>query len=1696
MYQLYLKYNPYVHHYVCLLLSIVMIFVSIPATTVFAVSDSSDIEGMVPLDLLKATGSTHSSAMIDNAEILVGGVVYGSGIALIPEANGAATLSYSVDGMDVERFYAVVGPQGEGSAVFSVYAGGELLVQSPTVSTGQSYELATDIPQGNTTVTIKIVGATGNSAMNLANAGFYYTASAQREGAIYLSDMVMISQQSLDGVRLDKNNEGNGSISIEGRTFEKGLSTHPAPAEPAVIIYDITNSGAETFSTWVGQCDTANYGGNGVDCMIYVDGEEVYRQTFQYDTPAEHVQVSVAGASQLMLKLDNRGDLSSDSFSFGDAKLVLNSTVPVQTGSVAKIDLTEYAWKAGASNGEITVNRALESDKPLIVGGKTYAKGIGLHPVGPTQSAYVEYDISSFNADVFTVKVGKTKEDTWSNPSPQFTVRFRIYGDGRLLKETRPVVYGEFLPISVDVKGITTLRMEVDPDGDYTCDCSAFCEPTLLYETGIGKLHITSPYIKDSTALENRKSITVEGIAPGVEKIRVLVNGTEATVPVTRSENGDFSFTLSEFAQSDNLITVLGYVGEQLTSQNILKFRLLGGNVLNLFDMDPYYVDTNGRISFGTNLYNGKYLSIGSGALTTTKGFTVQPNTGSMGEFEVIYDLSLLPEHRYFRVTVGRDDWVKGVGNAICYVLSDAPGIETPVLAESRVLSNGAYEILSCEIPEGTTKLTLLTSNDNGDNTSDFIDWFEPMLFKSKEFSYATAQTAMPASADSHVVAKPLYSFATRFTTFQTSTGLSFTAIGEQAEITAKLYRFLYSRNRSMQEVALVEQTLAPDANGVYTLTYLTQCDPGEYLLVLEGVKSIVYAPCEQGKVYIDGTCIDGFADLSVHFMNYADTYFGSVSAEGESFSETQATSEEKTRARTQFEGYLSDLTTFPSSVTIGGTSYQGFGSDFTVKDTKKSADDKRETTVITMEHTSGLSFELTAVLYPDYAAFDWVIYFTNLTDENSPIVTDFNVMDMDFAGEDPYFFTSHGETPHITPYIPLHYHLNEGDSYFFDANTGRSSEEDSFPYYNLEYGDQGATVAIGWPAWWETTISAPTADSMNMVASQSTLHAYLEPGETLRTPLMAMVLYDGRDTQRATNLWRRWLIDCNMYTEDNTYMEPGICGHTNWVYHEMLNTTEQQQLNALSKYKEYGIDLDYWWMDAGWYNLPDMAWKEGSPWLYSGNWDVDTERFPTGLESIGEYAEGNGIKNILWFEPERVGLTPDQLDEMAGDGTIKKEWLVGYEGHEDLINSWAPYNILDLSDPEAVDWLIGQVSKVLENANITVYREDFNVAATPAWGTQDGVGDGFLNRNGITENKYVQGHLRYWDALLALDCVEMIDTCASGGHRLDLETLRRAVALHPADYNFDDQASKQTMTYSIGQWVPYNGGQVGYDVLNADKYHLRSSYRPLVAMGYNVLSSEFSATDAAVVKDIIAEYKTIDDYYYDDLYQLTDWNVSPDRWYSYEYLNAEQSKGYAMVYRREGGNAPSQQYIRFKGLQEDKVYTVEFADAGKFVTLTGKEAMEKGVLVTLNTANSSELLYIMPKTEDSDAIQQVETLIAQIGVVTKNSGDAIAAAQQAYDMLSAENRELVTNYDVLVSAQQRYQWLKSLVYGDVNQDTKIDASDALDILKQCVGKIVLDEKQSEAADADGDRVVTAADALYVLKWVVGKIKSFPVEGL
>lgn len=70
----------------------------------------------------------------------------------------------------------------------------------------------------------------------------------------------------------------------------------------------------------------------------------------------------------------------------------------------------------------------------------------------------------------------------------------------------------------------------------------------------------------------------------------------------------------------------------------------------------------------------------------------------------------------------------------------------------------------------------------------------------------------------------------------------------------------------------------------------------------------------------------------------------------------------------------------------------------------------------------------------------------------------------------------------------------------------------------------------------------------------------------------------------------------------------------------------------------------------------------------------------------------------------------------------------------------------------------------------------------------------------------------------------------------------------------------------------------------------------------------------------------------------------------------------------------------------------------------------------------------------------------------------------------------------------------QSFKYGDVNGDSKINSTDALEVLNFATGTQALSEDGKKAADVDANSAINSSDALMILQFSTGLRSTFPVE--
>lgn len=790
--------------------------------------------------------------------------------------------------------------------------------------------------------------------------------------------------------------------------------------------------------------------------------------------------------------------------------------------------------------------------------------------------------------------------------------------------------------------------------------------------------------------------------------------------------------------------------------------------------------------------------------------------------------------------------------------------------------------------------------------------------------------------------------YAYQFHATDTFGRVSVTLEGSGAQACVTLYAFHQSViNSTYTEPIAVVNTTVTGTQEIHLV--FSDRLAGEYLLAVQCTSGSLtlplYGKAAGGVTYCNNQHKEGEMPVSVYYYN-PDAPARKPSSVSASTASTATLPAEKQRAEAMINGYLADLSTLPVSFKIGNKAYRGFGQDFTEISRTETRNGDKTSVLIGLRHTSGLEITLDIAKYYDYAAFEWTVYFANNTGKNSQQISNLCAADITFEGDDPvlnglYGDTMNETTSEIMNNQPYTLALAEGRTQRFASRNGRPTDT-GFPYYDFMYGDGGVLMAIGWQGQWKSSFTYKNGVT-TFTAGQETLNTYLKDGETIRTPLMAFVFYDGRNEDRATNLWRHWYMDCNMYQPGGQEFEPAFGIITTEAANIMTSATEKKMIDLMDAYHAEGIDFDYLWMDAGWYYISTSG-KQVSQiqdYAITGTWSVDTKRFPTEFKDISARAALYDAGTILWFEPERVGMP---LSELKTDGTtLRREWI---------ITSPEGWNFVNYGNPEALAWVTDRVIGILDKGDISIYREDFNIPPLSAWKAADGA-----NRAGITENLYVQGHLQFWDAIQDQFPDMMIDTCASGGRRNDLESLRRAVPLHISDYFINDYTRRQSVHYSLFKWFPYFKAQnINHGAFT--DYDFRSSLAPFINCALNITSS---GVDKDKVREFRAMWDSINDYYNDDYYTLTEWNIDETKWIGWEFIDPEEGCGFMQFYRRERSE-DSTRVIKLKGLDMDATYELTDVDGNCGGTYTGYELMKNGFTVVIPEAKSGAVILIVKK--------------------------------------------------------------------------------------------------------------------------------------
>ena len=228
---------------------------------------------------------------------------------------------------------------------------------------------------------------------------------------------------------------------------------------------------------------------------------------------------------------------------------------------------------------------------------------------------------------------------------------------------------------------------------------------------------------------------------------------------------------------------------------------------------------------------------------------------------------------------------------------------------------------------------------------------------------------------------------------------------------------------------------------------------------------------------------------------------------------------------------------------------------------------------------------------YTDFEAVEWVLHFTNKGNANSKNIKNISASDVCFAakGNEAFtIFTARGSNGTRNDFSPVVIEAATDTLYAFSPVRGRSSDTSAFPFFNIVAGgSKGVMLSVGWTGTWFADFSL-TKGKLTSHSGMKNTDLFLYPGESIRTPLVSLMFWEGDDRLDGQNVFRRFILAHHTRQINGKNADAPLCGGFEWGDPAPCNEygclTEDMAIAMAKRYKQFGIMPDVFWLDAGWY--------------------------------------------------------------------------------------------------------------------------------------------------------------------------------------------------------------------------------------------------------------------------------------------------------------------------------------------------------------------------------------------------------------------------------------------------------------------------------------------------------------------------------
>ncbi|HBZ6547788.1 MAG: alpha-galactosidase [Clostridium perfringens] len=524
---------------------------------------------------------------------------------------------------------------------------------------------------------------------------------------------------------------------------------------------------------------------------------------------------------------------------------------------------------------------------------------------------------------------------------------------------------------------------------------------------------------------------------------------------------------------------------------------------------------------------------------------------------------------------------------------------------------------------------------------------------------------------------------------------------------------------------------------------------------------------------------------------------------------------------------------------------------------------------------------------------------------------------------------------------------IKEGTQGFYSLKGASSAEFNPFLALRRPNTDEFSGEVIGFSLVYSGNFMAEIdVDTYNQTRIMMGIHPDrfswpLNLDEEFYTPEVVIV-YSDKGLNYMSQVYHSLYRECLMRGKWKNSVRPILLN--SW---EALSfSIDEEKIKELAtNASKLGVELFV--LDDGWFG------KRNNDNAGLGDWTVNKEKFPNGLNEIIEYINKLGMDFGIWIEPEMVNKDSELYRSHP-------DWII-HDPNRKPSHTRNQYT-LDFSRDEVVDHIYNQIEKLLSDYNISYVKWDMNRYITECYSKDKGA-----NLQGTVYHKYILNVYKLYDKLTTRFPNILFESCSSGGARFDPGMLYYA----PQTWTSDNTDAMERIKIQYGSSLVYPLISMGSHVSESPNQQVfretaletRANVAYFGNLGYELDVNKLSDVEKEEIKKQIQFYKENREVFqFGEFYRIKNpYNNNISAWM----VKSNDEKTIILgCYKLLNHANEGKERVKLFGLDKDGDYKLSYPYEKEF---KGDELMNVGISMNddyfCNSGNDfSSVLYLLRK--------------------------------------------------------------------------------------------------------------------------------------